>query len=174
MFRGVPGFTLSSLSIRVPAWKKNICCEICFLAFRGCHRKYTTIIQRQNPTQVAYLAHAHIEDRNMGPPLDFAGDFNVVTENASLNLWIVRSGLYLLCIYHLPICADICLYVFFTTCQLPIYADICFYVCLTTQVYRKVALTLRGSSRETRLASSLSRAAPPDFKIYSTDPVNSW
>ena len=157
MFRGVPGFTLSSLSIRVPAWKKNICCEICFLAFRGCHRKYTTIIQRQNPTQVAYLAHAHIEDRNMGPPLDFAGDFNVVTENASLNLWIVRSGLYLLCIYHLPICADICLY-----------------VCLTTQVYRMVALTLRGSSRETRLASSLSRAAPPDFKIYSTDPVNSW
>ena len=113
MFRGVPGFTLSSLSIRVPAWKKNICCEICFLAFRGCHRKYTTIIQRQNPTQVAYLAHAHIEDRNRGPPLDFAGDFNVVTENASLNLWIVRSGLYLLYIYHLPICADICLYVFF-------------------------------------------------------------
>ena len=102
--------------------KKNICCEICFLAFRGCHRKYTTIIQRQNPTQVAYLAHAHIEDRNRGPPLDFAGDFNVVTENASLNLWIVRSGLYLLCIYHLPICADICLYVFFD--YLPI-ANIC-------------------------------------------------
>ena len=58
----------------------------------------------------------------MGPPLDFAGDFNVVTENASLNLWIVRSGLYLLCIYHLPICADICLYVFFD--YLPI-ANIC-------------------------------------------------
>ena len=100
--------------------KKN--CEICFLAFRGCHRKYTTIIQRQNPTQVAYLAHAHIEDRNRGPPLDFAGDFNVVTENASLNLWIVHSGLYLLYIYHLPICADICLYVFFY--YLPI-ANIC-------------------------------------------------
>ena len=127
MFRGVPGFTLSSLSIRVPAWKKNICCEICFLAFRGCHRKYTTIIQRQNPTQVAYLAHAHIEDRNRGAPLDFAGDFNVVTENASLNLWIVRSGLYLLYIYHLPICADICLYVFFD--YLPI-ANICWYLLL--------------------------------------------
>ena len=69
-----------------------------------------------------YLAHAHIEDRNRGPPLDFAGDFNVVTENASLNLWIVCSGLYLLCIYHLPICADICLYVFFD--YLPI-ANIC-------------------------------------------------
>ena len=63
-------------------------------------------------------------------------------------------------------------YMFFlTTCQLPIYADVCFYVCLTTQVYRMVALTLRGSSRETRLASSLSRAAPPDFKIYSTGPL---
>ena len=69
-----------------------------------------------------YLAHAHIEDRNRGASLDFAGDFNVVTENASLNLWIVRSGLYLLCIYHLPICADICLYVFFD--YLPI-ANIC-------------------------------------------------
>ena len=41
-----------------------------------------------------YLAHPHIEDRNRGAPLDFAGDFNVVTENASLNLWIVRDGLY--------------------------------------------------------------------------------
>ena len=69
-----------------------------------------------------YLAHAHIEDRNRGPPLNLAGDFNVVTENASLNLWIVRSGLYLLYIYHLPICADICLYVFFD--YLPI-ANIC-------------------------------------------------
>ena len=69
-----------------------------------------------------YLADAHIEDRNRGAPLDFAGDFNVVTENASLNLWIVRSGLYLLYIYHLPICADICLYVFFD--YLPI-ANIC-------------------------------------------------
>ena len=38
-----------------------------------------------------YLAHAHIEDRNRGPPLNLAGDFNVVTENASLNLWIVRT-----------------------------------------------------------------------------------
>ena len=43
-----------------------------------------------------YLTHAHIEDRNRGAPLDFAGDFNVVTENASLNLLIVRNGLKLL------------------------------------------------------------------------------
>ena len=43
-----------------------------------------------------YLTHAHIEDRNRGAPLDFAGDFNVVTENASFNLWKVRNGLYLL------------------------------------------------------------------------------
>ena len=43
-----------------------------------------------------YLAHPHIENRNRGAPLDFAGDFNVVTENASFNLWKVRNGLYLL------------------------------------------------------------------------------